>query len=86
MNFIVNIFKLLKSLLTYAYYTLKRAWLPIKDSIEDTLRYFDTPRYRTKSFGEPTYNEDYSIREDDEKVIIEETIWDKKSAPYCETP
>ena len=60
--------------------------LPIKDSIEDTLRYLDTPRYRTKSFGEPTYNEDYSIREDDEKVIIEETIWDKKSAPYCETP
>ena len=79
MNFIVNIFKLL-------YYSFQRAWLPIKDSIEDTLRYFDTPRYRTKSFGEPTYNEDYSIREDSTKEVFKTSKWDKKSAPYCETP
>ena len=86
MNFIVNIFKLLKSLLTYAYYTLKRAWLPFQEEVNEFLRYFDTPQYRTKSFGEPTYNEDYSIREDSTKEVLKTSKWDKKSAPYCETP
>jgi hypothetical protein len=81
MKFIVNIFKLL-------YYTIQRYWLPHKDRIDEWLRYIDTPRYHTKDFGEPTYNEDYTIREDDEKVSLndKERVWDRESAPYCETP
>jgi len=102
MNVIVNIFKLLLSSTLYGYYALKRAWLPMKDSIEETLRYLDTPRYHSKSYDEPTYNDDYSIRDGDEiakalghmnsdGVYIkepndEEKIWDRESAPYCETP
>ena len=70
MNVIVNIFKLLSSFTLYGYYALKRAWLPFQDEVNDFLRYIDTPQYRTKSFDEPTYNEDYSIREDDEKVSL----------------
>jgi hypothetical protein len=103
MNVIVNIIKSLSSFILYGYYALKRAWLPMKDSIEETLRYLDTPRYRSKSYDEPTYNDDYSIRDGDEIAkalghmnsdgswIIqegedEEKIWDRESAPYCETP
>jgi len=49
--------------------------------LKSTIDYLDNPRYISADYDEQDIMELYT-----EKTEVKTSKWDKKTAPYCETP
>ena len=56
--------------------------LDYQKHLKTTLDYIDNPRYISADYDEQDIMEYY----DNPKSEVKTSKWDKKSAPYCETP
>ena len=74
---------IIKNVITLIHYGLKYLAMRILDyqkHLKTTLDYLDKPRYISADY------EDNMEYYDNPKSEVKISKWDKKSAPYCETP
>ena len=95
---IKRVFVIIKNLFTLIHYGLKylsiraleiiegpsRIRMRLRDyqkHLKSTIDYLDNPRYISADYDEQDIMELYT-----EKTEVKTSKWDKKTAPYCETP
>ena len=76
---------IIKNVITLIHYGLKYLAIRAVDyynSFKKSLDYLDKPRYISADYDEQDNMEYY----DNPKSEVKISKWDKKTAPYCETP
>ena len=81
---IKRVFVIIKNVFTLIHYGLKYLSMRAVDyhkHLKSTIDYLDNPRYISADYDEQDIMELYT-----EKTEVKTSKWDKKTAPYCETP
>ena len=87
---IKRVFVIIKNVITLIHYGLKYLSMRAVDyqkHLKSTIDYLDNPRYISADYDEQDIMELYTEKPSDTSRDRDTSNkWDKKTAPYCETP